>query len=153
MRPGSMTALKKLDACNAIGASRLPLSGPASSRSTDRRGFSERPSARTAPAEPAPTTMTSYAVTASPVSLHPELRAQVLEVPAQGGDLFAKIGQFLAPRRTARRRCSGRSGGGRRQLTDVHLSAEQVGVAVFPLSGLTGDPHHQRFLTRRQAVE
>ena len=60
MRPGSKIASKKLAACNAAGASAELWSGPASSSNTDVPGSSDTREASTAPAEPAPTTITSY---------------------------------------------------------------------------------------------
>ena len=61
IRPGSDTALKKFAACKPAGASCVVWSGPASSNNTDAFASSDNRAASTAPAEPAPTTITSYA--------------------------------------------------------------------------------------------
>src|SRR5204862_5598768 len=57
----SDTALKKFADCKPAGASCVVWSGPASSNNTDAFASSDNRAASTAPAEPAPTTITSYA--------------------------------------------------------------------------------------------
>src|SRR5262245_7901017 len=60
MRPGSITALMKLGLRTAVDV----VSGPASSKSTEDAGCSDRRLASAAPADPAPTTIRSNRLTA-----------------------------------------------------------------------------------------